>query len=134
MGTQAAPALNAKAVFCASLEWSIVIQWFDTTGMHELSSNRVAKLSLHYPSTVGHHSGFRVEIFNKKSGRIDTKFFRFDDFLDRSARTDDRKDYPLGTNTCFQVIDHCGWRWYIAQPRTTKPFCEAVEKYIDQWR
>lgn len=127
---------NPKAAFCARLPWGIEIDWFDLSGTHSLGPDRLAVIELAEGGTHGSYPGMRVRITSRTKGEIDAKFFKFDDFLDRSmeGRTDGRKDYPLAQNCCFHAIAHCGWSWYIAEPKTATPFCRVVERWIDHWR
>ena len=127
---------GTKAGFCESLEWGIPIEWFDLTGMHRLDEDRRVKVQLRTRGHADHYPGFMVTVLNKREGEIDRKFFKFDDYLDRDARTDARRnDYP-GNRTClcFHVASSCGWEFYIAKPASTRPFCEAVEAYVGMFR
>lgn len=123
--------MNDKTKFCASLPWEEDITWLDLTGIIVMDEDRRAKVELSTRGVCGEYPGFLVTVLSKRTGTIDSKFFRFDDYLDRKAdRADGRKDYPLGKNTCFHVVSHCGWDWYIAKPRDARPFTEAVESYV----
>jgi len=139
MSAKKTNAMSPKSTFCASLAWRIKINWFDLTGMHALDDARVVKIQLSDPRTVGIFVGFSVEIINKVTGKIDSKLFRFDDYLsaDMASRSDTRRDYPVAGNSCYHV-DINGYRkecdWYIAKPKSTKPFCEAVESYIASFK
>ena len=128
---------GTKDGFCRSLEWEIPIRWFDLTGIHDLDEDRRAKVELTIRGTRDQYLGFLVTILNKREGEVDRKFFHFDDYLDRSmsARTDGREDYPHNRDCrCYEVAANCGWKFYIAEPRTTRPFCEAVEAYVESFR
>jgi hypothetical protein len=134
--TKVEPA-NHKARFCAGLPWGIQIDWFDLSGAHSLGPDRLAIIELATHATHGHYPGMRVRITSRTKGEIDSKYFLFDDYLDKSreGRADDREDYPESQRAgCFMVIDHVGWHWYIAQPRTATPFCRAIERWIEHWR
>jgi hypothetical protein len=131
--------LTRPEEFCRSFDW--ILDWkkiwkYDRTGIYQIDGARLAKVELSTYGTAGQYEGFRVTVINKVTGKVDEKFFRFDDYLDPSldARTDGRKDYPIGGNRCFEVVYHCGWDWYIARPRTTRPFCQAVESYVESFR
>lgn len=132
-----------KAVdFMKELAFEIPITWRDASGTHRMDDDRHVNLSIITRGHTSHYTGVNVRVMHKKSGEIDRKFFLFDNFLDRHARSDNRElqdngrpDYPLNnTCCCFQVISTCGWFWYIAVPKTTRPFCEAVEGWIEEWR
>ena len=133
---EAGPHVSPKTWFCRKLPWAIEIDWFDLTGTHPLDDNRYALVELSEGGTCGTYPGVRVMIVSKTAGQINSKYFLFDDYLSKDLR--DREDgctnYPLSTNTCFHVLAHCGWNWYIAVPRSARPFCEAVERWIDHWR
>jgi hypothetical protein len=127
---------GTKDGFCRSLGWGIDIRWFDLAGLHRLDGERSAKVELATRGTSGQYEGFLVTVLNKREGKVDSKFFAFDDYLGRSlkSRTDGREDYPLGDNVCFHVSSHCGWCWYIAEPKSARPFTEAVEAYLEAFR
>lgn len=128
---------HTKAGFCNSLPWGLVIDWFDLVGIHKLGKDRRVKIELATHGTSDHYPGFRVTILNKHEGKVDSKYFQFDDYLDRSptARTDGRDDYPTGgKGRCYEVIGYCGWHWYIATPKSAVPFCSAVKAYIGLFR
>jgi len=118
-----------KTTFCKSLDWKIPIHWFDLTGIFEFPGDEVrrAVITLRPTTTHDHFDGFEVQIVNKHEGMVALKCFSFNDYL--SERSDARDDYRDG----FGVIAYCGWEWYIAIPKTTRPFCEAVEAYIALW-
>jgi len=126
---------GTKDGFCKSLDWGIPIRWFDLTGIHDLDEERRVKIKLATHGVQGSYPGFLVTILDKRVGEIDSKYFEFDDYLDQalSARTDGREDYPHGRNCrCYEVS--ASWRFYIATPRATRPFCEAVEAYVESFR
>lgn len=123
---------GSKTAFCKSLDWQIKIEWLDKTGFYKLKDGRVARIEPETHGTSGEYPGFLVTILNPKEGKVDSKFFLFDDYLDRANRKDTGKNpYPIGKNTCYHVIAHTGWNWYIAEPKTTRPFCAAVEAYVE---
>lgn len=118
--------------FCRSFKWGIDIRWSGKTGIHQMGDGRIAKLTLTTRSSRGHiptsgcYVGFAIEIKSKQGGDIDSHRIDFDDHLVQAPGS--RK------HDCFIVIDHCGWKWYIMQPKSTSPFCQAVEAYINEWR
>jgi hypothetical protein len=114
-----------KESFCASFPWTIAIQWFDLTGMYKYGDGeRVARIDLSTNGAADLYVGFRVTVLNTRKGKIDEKFFAFNDYL--SERADDRSDYKGG----FEVYPGCGWGWYIAVPKTTEPLVRAIEQYL----
>lgn len=106
--------------------------WSGKTGVFKFSDDAIAKIELASYGVAQTYPGFRVTILNKREGHVDAMFFKFDDHLDASleSRTDRRRDYPVGGNTCFKVLSHVGWDWYIAKPKSTVAFRDAVESYI----
>ena len=128
---------EGPADFCRSLDWTVPIEWFGTIGYTPLDASRRVKLQLSNAagrgtSYGGQYNGFVVTMLDIHGGTIDRTSFAFDDYL--HERSDERGDYPLGSNPCFVVLDHVGWRWYIAIPASTRPFTAAVERYLDQFR
>lgn len=99
---------KTKKGFCLKLDWGVAIDWYDR----------------------GHYVGFRVTIINPQMGPIDSKFFAFDDYLKQEERSDKRKDYAGG----FEVIEHCGWDWYISVPGDTSYFTGCIEDYLFTFR
>jgi hypothetical protein len=116
------------ADFCRRLPWKRKFVWNGLTGVSELDEERLAKVAMVTTGCSQHYGGFRVTIVNKKSGAIDQTHFSFNDHLDRSlgARTDGRTDHDS-----FMVISYIAWDWYIAKPKTARPFCKAVEDHIN---
>jgi len=101
----------------------------------KIDPDRIARISLSTNNgqtvpTHGHYVSLKVEIVDIRKGPLDTAIFVFDDHLDGTKRTDSRGDYPIPGTRTYLVIDHCGWGWYIAVPRSTKPLTQAVEAYI----
>lgn len=125
---------NDAQDFCSSLGWTIPLTWRGREGIHLLDADRRAVLTLSSSYIGGHYPQFTVEIVSKTKGVIARRNFVFDEFLPAGNRSDGRKDYPLGGNTCFEVVEHCGWKWYIAVPSSTEPYCRTVESWINDWR
>lgn len=126
--------INSKEEFCRSFEWNIDIKWFDLVGYTPIDESRRAKIELSDRGYHGHFDKFIVSILDKNEGVVDTKVFRFNDYLDNNKREDNRKDYPIRGNDTFHAWrDRGDWykmEWYIAIPQTTRPLCEEIEKYI----
>jgi hypothetical protein len=128
-----------KTECCQSFEWnsnshSDEIRWFDSTGYYQFRDDiRIARIELAKNGTAGQYEGFMVTILNKTTGIIDQKMFLFDDYLSRSPseRKDSRPDYPSHEGMiCFKIFD-CDWKWYIAEPVSTRPFCSAIFDYLE---
>jgi hypothetical protein len=110
-----------KAKFCRSFKWKIEIKWFDRVGVHQLPDGRLARIEIVTRGTVGDYRAFKVSILSKQEGVIDQHVFAFDDYF--AETTDNRIER-------FEVVEHCGWKWYIEKPRTTRPLTAAIEEYI----
>lgn len=125
-----------KAAFCRSLDWDVEIEWFDKVGLHRLDGDRVARIELATRGTHEQFPGFLVTVLNKREGKVDSKYFRFDDYMSGKLedREDARKDHPYGGNMCYYVSGGCGYDWYIARPLETRPFCAAIEAYLEMFR
>jgi len=123
-----------KAEFCKSLGWSLPIAWYDLTGICSiLGQETIAKVELAQDRFAGEFEGFQVSIVNKKTGLVDSKYFRFDDYLDRARRKDPSSSEPTGK--CYYAYGSStffGWR--IAEPANTSPFTNAVEDYIAEFQ
>jgi len=121
--------------FIQSLPWTLEpIIWQGKSGVWKLDDERIATIKLNTSGTHGHYTGVAVDITSKLTGKIKEKWFNFDEYLDRNDRTDNRTaDYPHGNNSCYCVIDHCGWQWYIAIPKHPERFTKAVELWICCW-
>lgn len=121
--------------FCQSFDWILPFVWNGKTGFFRYADGAIAKLELAEGHISGVHVGFRITILNKREGKVDTTLFKFDDHFDPSleARSDGRRDYPDPQNSsCFTVSGSTrfGWDWYIAKPKSTVAFRDAVESYI----
>lgn len=118
--------------FLASLPWEIPITWSGRSGLHILDDDRRATLRLWSGDRGGQYPGVHVEITSKTTGMIKSQVFLFDDHL--HDRADTRTDHPTRGNPCFEVIEHIGWRWYIAIPLVPEAFVDVVEEWIEAWR
>ena len=101
----------------------------------KLDEDRLATISLSTSNgqtlpTSGHYVSLKVKVVDKRKGKIDEQTFVFDDHLDKGDRKDKRTDHPDGGGRTFQVIEYCGWDWYIAVPRSLGPLKGAVEGYL----
>lgn len=121
-----------KQDFCESFPWPFDIQWFDLQGIHILDKNRRAVITMVTRSHADHYVGFSVEIISKTKGNIESKFFRFDDYLPKKKRKDQHK--ASDKDRSFSVIGYCGWEWYIAVPNDVGPFVIAICNWLDNWR
>jgi len=125
-----------KTAFCSSLDWHIPIRWFDKSGIHQLGDGFLARIELETSGMSGHFQGFLVTILNKREGKIDSKYFRFDDYMSSKLedREDNRDNYPTNKNLCYEVNASCGFDWYIARPAETRSFCGAIEAFLEAFQ
>ncbi len=125
---------GTKEYFLNSFNWPFLCLLLDSTAYYDFSdgTERLARIEPCERGVSGQIEGLRVTIIDKLSGKIDSKFFRFDDYL--TERSDSRREYPLRGNPTFVVITHCGWDWYIATPSTTAPLTAAVTAYIELFK
>ena len=125
-----------KKKLVESFEWTIPIEWFDLTGYHRiedpahLESGRRAKIQLVTSGTQDHYTRFLVQIVDINSGVIDSNYFRVNDYLVEH----DCGRYEQKNLNGLEIIGYCGWHWHCRGPKTTKPICEAIEGWIDQFR
>jgi len=123
--------MNSKEEFCRTFKWEIDIAWFDLTGYAPIDNERRAKitLSIRGPGRIPtqcHYVGFSVKILNKNDGVIDSKFFRWSDYLVIPS-----EKMPLNG---IQVISYVKWDWHQEAPEDTRPISAAIEKYIEIFR
>lgn len=122
------------------MEWVTPIQWFGAAGYIDLDGTRRAKVELSTVDwrgveTPGYYPSLVVTILDVTiPGSIDQHMFPFDQYL--SERSDNRPDWnPSPKVPLFRVSSWaCGWNWYVAEPRTTRPLTEAIERYIEVFR
>ena len=87
-----------------------------------------AKLTLSTSGTHQHWTGFTLKIVSRKSQEVvDTQTFKFSDHLVKQAGSRD--------HTKFEVIQHCGWVWYIMTPtiHSIDHMMSTIEKYISMY-
>lgn len=126
------PEANTRAAFMRSLDWSPVealglkMQWIGSELFIHLDQDRRAVVTISTHGAADHYEKLVVRIVNKKDGPVDTKAFKFNEYLRGVGRSDSRHDHP---DQGFEVVSYVGWHWYIAIPKTTKPLTEAVAAY-----
>ncbi len=120
----------AVTTFLKGLDWKIGIEWYGKTGITLLKRTKAALPYSRIVKLVFDHSGCAIEIKDRTRGLLDSQDFRYRDYLDPKARDDERPDHKDGFHTWE---DKGRWAWYIAKPTSTRPFCAAVEKYLDTW-
>jgi hypothetical protein len=122
---------GTKTSFLRGLDWpaDLTIEWIGDTGFVTLDADRRAVITIVTRGTADHYTGLQVEIISKTAGPIDRRYLGFDDFLQLAAGS--RTDHTARDGRAhFEVIVHCGWRWYISQPGSTAPVCDAAAAYI----
>lgn len=131
--------LNPRRVFCESFEWApkfaAELKWYDGTGVYSgLDGGRLAKIEL-----AQRFAGFAVTIVHKLNGAIDSHDFRFKDYLPLEDAKDVRNEgkgapgHPMPPDLSFHPWEDLvrgDVHWYCIAPRTTRPFCEAIENYV----
>lgn len=110
----------AKALF-AKTGFAVV----NGTGMRKLANGLTVKASIVTTGYSGHYTGIRVEIINALAATADKQFFGFNSFLRKAPGS--RADYDS-----FEVIEHCGWEWYILTPSVASiaEMFEEIDNYI----
>jgi len=111
--------MTDKEKFCRSFEWGIDILWLDLVGLTPIDENRRARIELCINNSHDHYRGFRVTILNKFEGIVDQKRFWFYDYFEK----------PKNMRS-HEVVAYCGWKWHCERPSSTRPICEAIERYI----
>jgi len=137
-----APPAHPHAAFLAALDWKIPILWPSSQGIHKIDDNRRAVIYIDTQGYADHYPGAWVKIVGKQDGHITGQYFHFHDYIKETmdGGNPHGKDQKLhawietsrGASRPRHAID-----WYILRPKdkaATRPFCEAVETYIDQWR
>lgn len=102
--------------FCESLPWDIKLQWFDRSGIYLMDADRRVKITLSERGHMQHYVGFNVQLISKTSGKIDEKFFNFNEYL------------PGTTG----LVSYIAWDWN-AVPKHPEKFTKAIEAYIKLW-
>jgi hypothetical protein len=125
------------------LDWSkgFKLHWNGRVAVHELTKDRLVKVEFEESNGGTHISGARVTVINKVTGPVDATDFFFRDHLStlKKDRTDDRAEgkHEWGSSASQNIHLYGGrgqaFDWYIAVPKTTRPFCEAIEAHIKRF-
>lgn len=113
------------------LDWpaELTIEWIGDTGYVTLDEDRRAIITMITRGTAHHYAGLQVEIVSKTAGPVDRRYLPFDDFLRLAPGS--RTDHALKDGRPhFEVIAYVGWHWYISQPESSAPVCDAAAAYI----
>ena len=123
----------------AGLEWSpsFKLHWNGNVAVHEFSKDRLVKIEFERHDTkIG---SARVTVINKVTGPVDATNFHFRTYLStrKADRADDRTEgkHEWGSRPGQNIHLYSSGRgdafdWYIAVPKTTRPFCEAIEQHV----
>jgi len=124
---------GSKIEFIRSLEWpKRGIDWIGDEGFIRLSGGMTAVIALTIRAcdglpTAGAWNGLHVRVRRSDTGEVDAKYFPWNDHLKPAAK----QEHPNARiQNHLMVIDHCGWRWYILQPESTKPIVDAVMRWL----
>lgn len=101
------------------------ITWYDQTGVMNLDDDRFVQFTLDDIGTRDHFNGYMVEVFNKTSGCIYKKFFRFQHHMEFNHRSERDKYYHIWYNS--GNLD-----WYISRPKDTKKFVKILMDFVNQ--
>ena len=88
---------------------STVLQFFGRKVVLNLDEERLVEVSLASKATHQHYEGYSVVIVNKQTGTIASHYFAFDEYL--QGKINERT-----LNVNYQIIEHCGYGWYINVP------------------
>ena len=124
------PTPGKKTAVCSDMAWKITIDWFDRLGVHDLGNGLVARIELIADSCADHYAGFHLSIISKTYGPIDSHYFDFGDYLDKK----NCDKIPSGAVYEGNLYIDREFEWYIFTPRDTRPYCAAIERYIDYYR
>lgn len=103
------------------------ITWYDQSGIMKLDNERFVQFTLDDFGTRDHFNGYVVEVFNRTSGLIHKKFFRFQFHLEFNHRGNNPHDkyYHIWYNN--GNLD-----WYISRPKDCKEFVKIIMDFIDK--
>jgi hypothetical protein len=106
-------------------KWTLPVKWVGIDGFVTLDAERRAKITLSDANYHDHYDKLDVVIINKHQGIVDSKRFKFNDYMSAVPRPDLTSDDTLW---CYDRDG--GASWYIAVPDSTEPLVTAVEEYI----
>ena len=118
---------------CKSFDWKIKVEWFDKVGLHEMKNGLVAELTLSDLGYSDYYKGFLVRIISASNGVLASHNFTFSNYLDHATckGADHRNASSVKQLYLWHYQDKV--EWYILSPADSRPYCEAVEKYIATW-
>ena len=108
--------MATKHTFMSNLlkgyDWMVI----DGTAMRKLDSGATAKLTIADTGHHDHYTRLRLDILDVDRGKLDTRFFLFDENLGKD----------------IHVIAYVDWDWYIKRPPASKiaKMLENVDEYL----
>jgi hypothetical protein len=100
------------------------IRWFDKEGVLDIGGDRLVKIRIETSGNVDYYTGYRVEILNKHSGVISSKWFPFREYLRMVHREGASEYYHAWYN-------RGGLDWYISHPMDTKDLVNPIFEWIN---
>lgn len=94
-------------------------------GMRTLANGNVVKATIETGNISGHYRKLLVKVINPREATVDQLGFVFDSYLTKTENS--RKDHDT-----FEVVEHCGWEWYILTPTLSsiKNMFDEIEDYV----
>jgi hypothetical protein len=128
--------MNKFAELLAGLDWKIEIDWLGSHGVHYFDEMRRVVIEAQTTGYAEHYSGLNVTLIHKLNGTVAAHFFFFHDHIPAENLTDGGNEH--GKTVKLHLWQHRDeLDWYILRPKdkaATRPFCEVVEAWINQWR
>ncbi|HZK27062.1 MAG TPA: hypothetical protein VFD00_05960 [Thermoclostridium sp.] len=108
------------------------IKWFDRSGILKIDGDRRAEITLSTNGIAGAYGGYLVKIIHKRYGRVSSKNFSFNDYMDITDSTRRHGLYVGG----FSVHTNSSVDWYIAVPseRNLQQLTSAIMDYIELYK
>ena len=118
----------SKQAFMQNLLKGSKFKVINGNGMRKLDNGNVVKCTINTNQCSGHYQKLVVTIINQTDGQLDRTAFQFDELLEHA-----KNDHPnANTRDSLQVIEHCGWNWYINKPTQSsiKSMIDVIEEHI----
>lgn len=102
-----------------------MFKWIGRSAMFRVEGRGTFKLSIWTGGTQGQVAGLDG-VFTADAGTQEHITFRFEDHLSID---------PTGRHAHdrIEVIEHCGWHWYIARPVTITPLHDAIRSWVETY-
>jgi hypothetical protein len=145
MSTASNTYARKRALFCSGAfsfaprlanapDWGC--EWLDTTGLVRMLKDRVARIQVTdaYASS-GHFNAIDVKIVHKTNGVIDSKTFRFRDYITEATVSEAvGRASPLDRVDPFYIwADRENFEWYMATPTKEglRNLMSAIDLYLN---